>query len=647
MGTPSANRVRAFSGSNIKDPAQQGQFASTSSHHRRKRFSHPTNKGPGASPGGRGSGGDGRGEGGGRGGGGGGGGSSHQRSGGYRNHSGGGVGMASPGGSRHGMQNSTRLPPHIANSVPLPPSLTPTTTPKQHGTPKHHHHHPNKKRDLLSTGQGTTAEQKAVQRVTAEVMLSLRLSYLEPPARAFAPPEGCAWTNDPTRIPQIEEMAATRRQGGEVSKVGPKQHNNNNINTTAPALEDCAPLQVNEETRWKAKVFASANSEAAAAEAAAAAAVSREEIFAKALLILNKLSWTTMDKLSHELMNMYWEVPLTQVPPVAPDDDDGETTTEAPNNANAVEVLRGIIRLIVQKAQAEPHFAGMYAQLCATLHTIFSNKIKEDNRNLQGELSTTSFSTQPAPQPTSQRLLKKILLEECQEAFHQDSMQRLQEITQKMTDPEEIEYHANLIRKHYVGLMRFLGELYCRDMMRIGIMIWCLKHLLQLEKADELSANEGGETETTDNGGARCNDNEPPNEEDNEGTTAPKTGDEPEVEEEKLECFAKLITTIGSLLEQQALTMRQDGNPKPGLELQDCWEYVYLLAGRAPPNPLEGSSSATKPLSLPVGKVSNRLKFMLQDLIELKENGTCRCILSVMRVLFFNCSVPSPCWDAN
>jgi translation initiation factor 4G len=440
---------------------------------------------------------------------------------------------------------------------------------------------------------------------------------LDPP-EDFSVPEGCAWTSDPTRVAQIEEMSATKRQGGEVSKVGGKSHANN-VNTTAPPLEECAPLQVNEETRWKAKIFTAEQ----VAAAAAANSFSAEDMFAKALLVLNKLSWTTMDKLSQELMNLYWEVPFNSV--------DHEVQS---NNTNAVEVLRGIIRLIVQKAQAEPHFAGMYAQLCATLHKIYSTKTKEGNRNVEGS------STSPTQQPQSQRFLKKLLLEECQEAFHQDSMQRLQEITQNMTEPDEIAYHANLIRKHYVGLMRFLGELYCRDMIKIDIMIWCLKHLLQLEKADELSTEDSPaphnhdvsqrtvqETSTAENLALQQVDN---NSNDNDGaktSSSTKSRDEIEVEEEKLECFAKLITTIGSMLEQQALGLRQSGKPKSSLELQDCWEYVYLLAGRKLPARLEprgdeanGGNIKKQPIS-PNAKVSNRLKFMLQDLIEMKENG--------------------------
>jgi translation initiation factor 4G len=70
-------------------------------------------------------------------------------------------------------------------------------------------------------------------------------------------------------------------------------------------------------------------------------------------------------------------------------------------------------------------------------------------------------------------------------------------------------------------------------------------------------------------------------------------------DEEKLECFSKLMMTIGEQLEQES---------ENAVAIGQLWQQVLVLAGRAP------ESEGVKALSL-------RIRFMLQDLIELKENG--------------------------
>jgi len=124
---------------------------------------------------------------------------------------------------------------------------------------------------------------------------------LNAPDENWNPPEAAAWI-DEDRAETIARSHRTPRQSGDVSssnnnngnggqgnggnspnrKHKHKNNNNNNNNDTAPPLEECAPLSVNEETRWKAAVFDESD----------------EEILKQALLILNKLSLTKFDKLS-------------------------------------------------------------------------------------------------------------------------------------------------------------------------------------------------------------------------------------------------------------------------------------------------------------------------------------------------------------
>ena len=102
--------------------------------------------------------------------------------------------------------------------------------------------------------------------------------------------------------------------------------------------------------------------------------------------------------------------------------------------------------------------------------------------------------------------------------------------------------------------MRFIGELYKGDLIKLEVMLFCLGTLL-------------------------------------EGS----------YEEEKIECFAKLISTVGFPLEQQSASMAQAGKPSPQQKLNACWTKVDELCA-------EGSSA--------------RIKFMLLDLKEMRDNGT-------------------------
>ena len=79
-----------------------------------------------------------------------------------------------------------------------------------------------------------------------------------------------------------------------------------------------------------------------------------------------------------------------------------------------------------------------------------------------------------------------------------------------------------------------------------------------------------------------------------------------DVDEEKIECFAKLITVIGSSLEQQSEAMRSVGKTDAAESLAECWKAVEVMAGKR-----KGEGP----------KVSNRIKFMLQDLLEMKAKG--------------------------
>ena len=86
-----------------------------------------------------------------------------------------------------------------------------------------------------------------------------------------------------------------------------------------------------------------------------------------------------------------------------------------------------------------------------------------------------------------------------------------------------------------------------------------------------------------------------------------KDSDSDDIDEEKVECFTKLMTTIGSSLEQQSAAMKDVGEADASDKLADCWVKVQRLAG------VKKGRDVTA--------VSNRIKFMLQDLIEMRDKG--------------------------
>jgi hypothetical protein len=273
-----------------------------------------------------------------------------------------------------------------------------------------------------------------VQRVSLASFFNCRMQYLEPPPSSqFKLHKLFSWDNDANRLAHIEaEM---------------------------DSLWNFTPLQVNDETRWKAKVMMTNNSDDDKDKN------QLRETFA----ILNKLSWTNFDKLTLQFLRALGISGENQVVVSPP-------------------VLSEIFQLIVTKAMAEPHFADLYARFCSKLCSVH-------------------------------KLFKKTLLSLCQTLFQETA--------------------ASEDRKQSIGLMQFLGELYQVNIIKANIMVECLSGLL-------------------------------------------KAGDE-----ERLECFCKLMTTIGSRLQD---------NP----ELVPMWAQVDTIIAT-------GGAS--------------RIKFLLQDLLDLKDNG--------------------------
>eukprot|EP00529_Nitzschia_sp_RCC80_P014243 CAMPEP_0113478958 /NCGR_PEP_ID=MMETSP0014_2-20120614/21043_1 /TAXON_ID=2857 /ORGANISM="Nitzschia sp." /LENGTH=729 /DNA_ID=CAMNT_0000372203 /DNA_START=34 /DNA_END=2220 /DNA_ORIENTATION=- /assembly_acc=CAM_ASM_000159 len=335
---------------------------------------------------------------------------------------------------------------------------------------------------LIEPGSGDTKAQKAVKRITAKDFILMRMQYLDAP-EGFSPHDECHWT-DENRVDEIASLCSKVMELGDVSKRDGKKPP---AHDTAPPLEECKPLEVNEETRWKSKAMTgtpdgedAGNSKKEETE---------DEIVSRALLILNKISWTTLDKLTSRFVD----------------------ETKLIENES---IRHKCIDMLIKKAQTEHHFGPMYAQLCCIIIKQFKQ-------------------------------FKKDLMAQCQKEFEIDTAHKIANATEGITDPEEIDYHSTLIRKAYVGHIKFLGELYLRDVVKLNIMMYCFDELLKDESRDD----------------------------------------------ESLECFANLMTTIGGKLDEHA---KQNGKPFD-------WNQVVELRHSS--------------------EVSSRIKFLLIDLLELRERG--------------------------
>jgi len=377
---------------------------------------------------------------------------------------------------------------------------------------------------LFIPGDGGSASQRAVKRIRVEDLLSLRLDLLDLRSGFIIPPL-CIW-NSPTRKIEICLIHNTPRHLGDVSAIGKKKNRKEPESANTEPPEDCKPLEVNDETRWKAKVF-EGTTDKTSDEVVKDNLETDEAILKKALLILNKLSLTKFEKLSDDFI-----------------------TCGIGRNEKC---LRGAIQLIVKKAQDEQHFSAMYASLCL-------------------KLAATPMDFDEGDDEKKGKRFKTMLLEECQKEFEQDTATKIHLATKDIEDNDEKRIVSDLVKKHYLGHMRFIGELYKGHMIKLKVMIYCLPALLENDKEIDGSAEDNGKSD---------------------------------IDEEKIECFSKLMATIGCSLEQQSEAQKSIGKFETSEKLQECWDRVDILAGR---------KSGQSP------NVSTRIKFLLQDLVDLKNN---------------------------
>ncbi len=204
-------------------------------------------------------------------------------------------------------------------------------------------------------------------------------------------------------------------------------------------------------------------------------------------------------------------------------------------------------------------------------YTVFfpMNKIDEVGQQLS-ELFLSEVECKK--NATKQNSFKNILLNKCQDEFnkkdiydgwkeekkaYEEKKSSLAE-RDRLEQEEELEFRRMKIKKQMLGNIRFIGELYKKDMLKAKIMRFCIQSML---KMDELS----------------------------DGTLIHI---DEEMDEEDHEAVCKLFTTVGSTMDQ--------GKNRAFIDLY--FEKITML------------SNDTK-------KLGSRPRFMYKDLIDLRRNG--------------------------
>ena len=382
---------------------------------------------------------------------------------------------------------------------------------------------------LHSTGMGNGEAEKSVVRCSVTSLMTCRLDCLDAPSEpsdqtgdsdmVWTPISRCVWTSD-----------ADRRR---------------TIQADMNVLWNYKPLEIDHEKRWKKPVD------------------EEGEALRRAVGILNKLSWTTLEKLTLSFLEAIGLANLLQQAATTDNGSNANNST-SPSNKDSTspaavsldkKLVEDSMALILDKAMSEPHFAELYAHFSAKLfsvHKTFRRSLlglcEAQFKNTDNATTTNNSKSNDggdSSTPNSE--------EGKEDAATVEAKTDEADKEEPTMDAATAEYNAALAKKKYLGLVQFIGELYKLSVIKPKIVVFCLQELFV--KADE----------------------------------------------EKLECFAKLMTTIGEKLDKED-SIRED--------LAHVWDDVYSMAGRPTQNTTNGPKAP-----------SNRIKFLLQDLSDLRQGG--------------------------
>lgn len=122
----------------------------------------------------------------------------------------------------------------------------------------------------------------------------------------------------------------------------------------------------------------------------------------------------------------------------------------------SADILEGFVSLILEKAALKPTLCVFYAQLCSDLRA--------------------KLPDFPSNEPCRQKItFKQVLLNACQKAF--EAADKLREELQQMSAAEpEMEHREKLAKLFMIGSMRFLGELYKKNLITVRV----VHHMIQV-----------------------------------------------------------------------------------------------------------------------------------------------------------------------
>ena len=406
-----------------------------------------------------------------------------------------------------------------------------------------------------SMGMGTTEAEKSVIRRSVVTFMSCRMDYMDEPP-VLVPGKG-------------EEEGKIVEDDNGVFHWTPFPHciwskHDNNMNNNSGAVLDreaywkqdmnslwnYKPIEIDHETRWKKQED------------------DEGETMRRAVGILNKLSWTTIDKLTISFLGVIGLGSLLIA-------DDAKSSTNNSKDGTPVaktvdmKLIQDTMALVLDKAMSEPHFAELYAHFASrlanvnkqfrrTLLALCEAQFENTDNTTGNETATGASETNPKQGEEEQEEESSQNIDKEQKSVNKDGEDaKTLESSDKEVDAADAEYKASIAKKKYLGLMQFIGELYKLNMIRPKIVVYCLQQLFVKD------------------------------------------------DEEKLECFVKLMTTIGEGLDKEDSIRDQ---------LEHIWDDVYSMAG------LRKTTGENVTVEGPKAP-SNRIKFLLQDLSELRDGG--------------------------
>lgn len=225
------------------------------------------------------------------------------------------------------------------------------------------------------------------------------------------------------------------------------------------------------------------------------------------------------------------------------------------------ERLEKILCLIFDKALSEPAFCVEYAKVCKHLSSL-QIFVQEDEVNSN---ETEKKAKAPAE-------FRRMLLQKCQDEYSSDMYKNI-DISSRMKDIEdaddperkkvmeaELDEEKRKARKRWLGLIRFIGELYMHNLLSWLILCDCLHNLLNTE------------------------------------------------DDESLECLCTLLRTIGSKFEDHMRSLKEkDKRSKdskvPVPDMDNYFLRLQSIVDNKPPY------------------TSSRVRFMIQDILDMRKES--------------------------